>query len=133
MEIAVISETEKENEMEETLIYIVPDGRNPSKGVPSVSATIDSFPRNISTCDQTDHRFAAVRTEPTPVPAATSGHNVTRLTECRILALDLGTVTGWAACIDGHVQSGTWTFRPSRYEGGGMRYVRFRNQLAEAQ
>ncbi|HNT86491.1 MAG TPA: hypothetical protein PKL84_01380 [Candidatus Hydrogenedentes bacterium] len=50
----------------------------------------------------------------------------------KILALDLGTVTGWAACIDGRVQSGTWTFRPSRYEGGGMRYVRFRHQVAEA-
>lgn len=50
----------------------------------------------------------------------------------KVLALDLGTTTGWAACIDGRVQSGTWMFRPSRYEGGGMRYVRFRHQVAEA-
>jgi len=98
MERNIFSLAENQNSREETLIYIVPDGRNPSKGVPSVSATIDSFPRNTR----------------------------------KILALDLGTVTGWAACIDGHVQSGTWTFRPSRDEGGGMRYVRFRHQVAEA-
>ena len=50
----------------------------------------------------------------------------------KVLALDLGTATGWAASVDVRVQYGTWSFRPSRYEGGGMRYVRFRHQLAEA-
>ncbi|OQA29935.1 MAG: hypothetical protein BWY59_00027 [Verrucomicrobia bacterium ADurb.Bin345] len=100
MEIAVISETETENEMEETHIYTVTSERNPSKGVSFTEAT--------------EH-----------FPARTGGMN-------KVLALDLGTITGWAACIDGRVQSGTWTFRPSRYEGGGMRYVRFRHQVAEA-
>ena len=47
-----------------------------------------------------------------------------------ILALDLGTTTGWALrTSDGLITSGTVSFRPSRYDGGGMRYVRFRAWL----
>ena len=49
-----------------------------------------------------------------------------------ILALDLGTTTGWALRgQDGAITSGTMTFRPSRFEGGGMRFLRFRGWLAE--
>ena len=49
-----------------------------------------------------------------------------------ILALDLGTSTGWALrSADGAIVSGTMSFRPSRYEGGGMRYLRFRSWLNE--
>jgi hypothetical protein len=48
-----------------------------------------------------------------------------------VLALDLGTTTGWALRgRDGGVTSGTMAFRPSRFEGGGMRYLRFRHWLA---
>lgn len=46
-----------------------------------------------------------------------------------ILALDLGTTTGWASLVGGIVQSGTVSFRPSRYDGGGMRYLRFQRWL----
>ena len=46
-----------------------------------------------------------------------------------VLALDLGTVTGWAARADGRVASGVVDFRPGRFEGGGMRYLRFRRFL----
>jgi len=47
-----------------------------------------------------------------------------------ILTLDLGTTTGWAVRgADGHITSGTVSFRPSRYDGGGMRYLRFRAWL----
>lgn len=47
-----------------------------------------------------------------------------------ILALDLGTTTGWALNpTGGFITSGTVSFRPSRYDGGGMRYLRFRNWL----
>jgi len=47
-----------------------------------------------------------------------------------ILAVDLGTVTGWATRLSaGEIQSGTVSFRPSRYDGGGMRYLRFRAWL----
>uniref|UniRef100_UPI0011F302E8 crossover junction endodeoxyribonuclease RuvC n=1 Tax=Siccirubricoccus phaeus TaxID=2595053 RepID=UPI0011F302E8 len=49
-----------------------------------------------------------------------------------VLALDLGTTTGWALRgQDGAITSGTVTFRPSRFEGGGMRYLRFRGWLGE--
>ena len=49
-----------------------------------------------------------------------------------ILALDLGSTTGWALRgRDGIITSGTMTFRPSRFEGGGMRYLRFRAWLDE--
>ena len=47
-----------------------------------------------------------------------------------LMALDLGTTTGWALSPPGGpIASGTVSFRPSRYDGGGMRYLRFRNWL----
>jgi Holliday junction resolvasome RuvABC endonuclease subunit len=46
-----------------------------------------------------------------------------------ILALDLGTTTGWALRDGQDITSGTVTFKPSRYEGGGMRFLRFRRWL----
>jgi hypothetical protein len=49
-----------------------------------------------------------------------------------ILALDLGTTTGWAIRgFDGLITSGTVSFKPGRYDGGGMRYLRFTNWLTE--
>ena len=46
-----------------------------------------------------------------------------------LLALDLGTTTGWALRLGSETHSGTVSFRPSRYDGGGMRYLRFRSWL----
>ena len=47
-----------------------------------------------------------------------------------LLALDLGTTTGYAIRNrDGVIASGTVSFRPNRYDGGGMRYLRFRTWL----
>ncbi|WP_444543198.1 crossover junction endodeoxyribonuclease RuvC [Marivita lacus] len=49
-----------------------------------------------------------------------------------LLALDLGTTTGWALHgADGLITSGTVSFRPGRFDGGGMRYLRFSNWLGE--
>ena len=49
-----------------------------------------------------------------------------------ILALDLGTATGWAIRgHDGLITSGTVSLRPGRFDGGGMRYLRFTNWLTE--
>lgn len=49
-----------------------------------------------------------------------------------ILALDLGTTTGWATRTSaGTVAHGWVSFRPGRYEGGGMRYLRFSRWLDE--
>jgi len=53
-----------------------------------------------------------------------------RVRSSAILALDLGSNTGWALrASDERIQSGTVSFRPSRYDGGGMRYLRFRGWL----
>ena len=49
-----------------------------------------------------------------------------------ILALDLGTTTGWALRgSDGHITSGSESYRPQRFEGGGMRFLRFKRWLNE--
>ena len=52
--------------------------------------------------------------------------------DAALLALDLGQHTGWALrTADGLITSGTVQFRPSRFEGGGMVYLRFRAWLQE--
>ena len=49
-----------------------------------------------------------------------------------ILALDLGTQTGWALHqLDGCITSGSESFKPQRFEGGGMRFLRFKRWLNE--
>lgn len=47
-----------------------------------------------------------------------------------IIALDLGTTTGFAVSIAGDVTSGAELFKPQRFEGGGMRYLRFKRWLS---
>ncbi len=71
----------------------------------------------------------AVANEPplavVPGPVETSG-------AAAILALDLGTTTGWALRNPrGRIISGTADFKPHRFEGGGMRYLRFERWLDE--
>ena len=48
-----------------------------------------------------------------------------------ILALDLGTKTGWAMLKDGQRFSGTDSFTPGRYQGGGIRFLKFHEWLKE--
>ena len=56
-----------------------------------------------------------------PVPAAKATP-----TTPSILALDLGSTTGWAIRTSRcRILSGTAEFRSTRFEGGGMRYLRF--------
>jgi hypothetical protein len=56
----------------------------------------------------------------------------TKLPRSSLLALDLGSTLGWAVQLpDGSITSGTATFRPSRFEGGGMGWLRFRRWLDE--
>jgi hypothetical protein len=51
-----------------------------------------------------------------------------------LVALDLGTVTGWALKrVARPIVSGTMTFRAGRFEGGGMPFLRFRRWLAEVE
>ena len=49
-----------------------------------------------------------------------------------VLALDLGSLTGWALRgADGAITSGVQQFRPNRFEGGGMAFLRFNHWLGE--
>ena len=49
-----------------------------------------------------------------------------------ILSLDLGTKMGWAIVNQyGTINSGTVNFQPNRFQGGGMRYLKFHNWLIE--
>ena len=48
-----------------------------------------------------------------------------------ILALDLGTTTGWAMICDGTITSGSQSFKPQRFEGGGMRFLKFKRWLSD--
>lgn len=49
-----------------------------------------------------------------------------------ILTLDLGTTTGWALRQpDNAIISGSESFKPQRFEGGGMRFLRFKRWLTE--
>ena len=51
-----------------------------------------------------------------------------------LLALDLGTTTGWALRTpDRRIVSGNQCFKPQRFEGGGMRFLRFVRWLDELQ
>lgn len=46
-----------------------------------------------------------------------------------VLALDLGTTTGWAFGNRGIFLSGAWNLKGGRFEGGGMRFLRFKGFL----
>lgn len=49
-----------------------------------------------------------------------------------ILSIDMGTKTGFAIhTMNACVTSGTIEFKPSRFEGGGMRFLRFKQWLEE--
>lgn len=49
-----------------------------------------------------------------------------------ILSLDLGTKTGWATrSSDGVITSGTINFKNDRFQGGGMRFLKFRKFLSD--
>lgn len=67
---------------------------------------------------------------PAPTPARNLAQRSIDRGQSAVLALDLGTTTGWAMQLAGsRIESGTVSFRPSRYDGGGMRYLRFRGWL----
>lgn len=46
-----------------------------------------------------------------------------------MLTLDLGKQTGWAIFKDGVIKSGSESFHGSRFSGGGMCFLNFRNWL----
>lgn len=44
-----------------------------------------------------------------------------------ILTLDLGKQTSWTILHNGVIQSGSESFHASRFSGGGMQFLNFRN------
>jgi len=46
-----------------------------------------------------------------------------------ILGLDLGTKTGWALKTKKTVYSGVWNFSAKKYDGAGMRFLKFKHEL----
>jgi Holliday junction resolvasome RuvABC endonuclease subunit len=50
----------------------------------------------------------------------------------KCLALDFGSLAGWAIrAEDGSIISGTAKFKNDRWQGGGMRFLRFKHWLTE--
>jgi hypothetical protein len=69
---------------------------------------------------------------PQPEPGRAAALSLLRLQQHVILALDLGQRTGWAVRnADGAIASSTVEFRPGRFEGGGMVFLRFGAWLQE--
>src|SRR6266511_4382978 len=82
----------------------------------------------MATQTLTQRRIYASVAAPAPIEALAGGTPVTPV----ILALDLGQRTGWAVRNrDGAIASGVHEFRPGRFEGGGMIWLRFRAWLQE--
>jgi hypothetical protein len=74
----------------------------------------------------------AVRSEARPISVPVAALAAVDPTGSAVLALDLGQETGWAVRnADGAIASGTVEFKPSRWEDGGMVYLRFRAWLQE--
>ena len=73
-----------------------------------------------------------VSTLPAPPRSATPPARRVTIMRGSLLALDLGTSTGWALkTADDYWSSGTVQLRHTRYDGGGMRFLRFRRWLED--
>jgi hypothetical protein len=113
---------------------------HPAPGEERMAATFLAVPRRhphhddpemrTITATQTLTRGHADASVPTlvPIEVLAGGKPTTPV----ILALDLGQRTGWAVrSRDGAIASGVHEFRPGRFEGGGMIWLRFRAWLQE--
>ena len=73
-----------------------------------------------------------VLTLPVPARRATPPASARTITTGATLALDLGTSTGWALQTgDDFITSGTVSLKHTRFDGGGMRFLRFRRWLEQ--
>jgi hypothetical protein len=71
-------------------------------------------------------------TLPARLLSATPPARRVTVTRGSLLALDLGTSTGWALRTpDDYTSSGTVLLKHSRFDGGGMRFLRFRRWLED--
>ena len=82
----------------------------------------------MATVTLTQRRPDASPATPVPIEVLAGGRPTTPV----ILALDLGLKTGWAVRNrEGAIASGVQEFRPGRFDGGGMIWLRFRSWLRE--
>ena len=82
----------------------------------------------MATMTLTQRQLNASVAAPVPIEVLAGG----KPTPPVILALDLGLKTGWAVRNrEGAIASGTHEFRPGRFDGGGMIWLRFRGWLQE--
>ena len=82
----------------------------------------------MATMTLTQRQLNASVAAPVPIEVLAGG----KPTPPVILALDLGQRTGWAVRNrDGAIASGVQEFRPGRFDGGGMIWLRFRGWLQE--
>jgi len=95
----------------------------------------DSRSAIVAVTDLTDRTQTPVRaharTRVTPFTGASVRSVIgTNSPAASLLAIDLGSTLGWAVRLaDGTITSGTAAFRPSRFEGGGMGWLRYRHWL----
>jgi Holliday junction resolvasome RuvABC endonuclease subunit len=94
----------------------------------------DAFP--LFPVGENPSPFQGERKTPFPLPRPERGRARSGMGDwpegVRMLALDLGTRTGWALlAVDQTITSGSETFKPGRFEGGGMRFLRFKRWLTE--
>jgi hypothetical protein len=100
-------------------------GLVPPSTEPPSSSTIDSHLERKPSMAETTLISTARHASPIPAASVALRHRA-------ILALDLGTTTGWTLRgMDGLITSGAASFRPGRFDGGDMRYLRFTNWLTE--
>jgi hypothetical protein len=104
-----------------TAAFLAVPRRHPHHDDPSKENT-------MATMTLTKREPDASTAAPVPIEAFAGGRPKTPV----ILALDLGQKTGWAVRTrDGAIASGVQEFRPGRFEGGGMIWLRFRAWLQE--
>ena len=126
-----------------TLLHAVALGQPNATGPPGAGYSIS----RTTTESSAKNRSAAVLTTTTPsmetimatttltlpaaeaIPASAQSFGTAPGT---ILALDLGSTTGFALRTDVcAIVSGTVSFRPDRWQSGGMRFLRFKRWLTE--
>jgi Holliday junction resolvasome RuvABC endonuclease subunit len=91
--------------------------------------------KSTSVTDVTDRPLIGVTRAHARASGGDNGEPVTSVTirhaDAAVLAIDLGTTTGWALQSQSLITSGTVALKHTRYDGGGMRFLRFRRWLEQ--
>lgn len=103
------------------------------RATPALTLGEPSLPCLSTPSGQITHQLCSFNTEAImPELSSTKTQTDPCVGSLKILALDLGTKTGWAVCLpDRTITSGTAEFKNDRWQGGGMRFLRFKQWLTE--